>query len=230
MDGADRSTAAGAASRPAAARCWSRPPPSIVALLGAVRVGRQLHRRARPRRRDRVVVAAVAARHPGPGAARPDRPRGIDRCSAPAGGRGDPPRLGRAGSRYAARSDGTRGGSWARAWRCSRSWRSRASPCSSVTSTRAPTRPGRPPRSPTTRSAPAFGPGANGPFTIVVQPGKAVTTAATRAMIQQDLHAALAGTPDVAAVSRGPGDERRCAAVRDRHAAHRPAGRWPPTS
>ncbi len=47
----------------------------------------------------------------------------------------------------------------------------------------------------------AFGPGANGPFTIVVQLGKGVTTAATLAMIQQDLHAALAGTPDVAEVS-----------------------------
>jgi RND superfamily putative drug exporter len=47
----------------------------------------------------------------------------------------------------------------------------------------------------------AFGPGANGPFTVVAQLGKGVTTAATRLMVQQELHTALARTPDVAAVS-----------------------------
>ena len=47
----------------------------------------------------------------------------------------------------------------------------------------------------------AFGPGANGPFTVVAQLGKGVTTAATRVMIQRDLRTALAGMPDVAEVS-----------------------------
>jgi putative drug exporter of the RND superfamily len=46
-----------------------------------------------------------------------------------------------------------------------------------------------------------FGPGANGPLTVVVQLGKGVTTPTGREMIGQELHTALSRTPDVAAVS-----------------------------
>ena len=46
-----------------------------------------------------------------------------------------------------------------------------------------------------------FGPGANGPFTVVVQLGRGVHGTTGRQALQAQLHKALAQTPDVAAVS-----------------------------
>jgi len=47
-----------------------------------------------------------------------------------------------------------------------------------------------------------FGPGANGPFTVVAQLGPGARTAAQRQDVAAALHAALARTPDVAAVTQ----------------------------
>ena len=46
-----------------------------------------------------------------------------------------------------------------------------------------------------------FGPGANGPFTVVAQLGRGVATVTTREMIQRELYTDLTRTADVAAVS-----------------------------